>query len=198
MSHLRMEELSCLTGMGARTARFMKIRNGRLTSTRRTIASMSGLGQIAADDSPCGPKPGLGPGEYAQCCPDLGWVIYDAYESSYGLCERARGSASGDDTTSDPSSPLARVDELKRQIDARRAEFEDRQHQQKLAEMQLRMALTRMSAIEAQRQAQIQAEQAAEAARVKAAADARQREQTNKVLGWGAAALIAAKALALF
>lgn len=160
------------------------------------LSQLGALGQ-----SECGPAPGLGPGEEKVCCPELGWVVYDSSESPYGICERAAAQVAGDAAQGagpPTSDPLERVRRLRSELEEKRQQREEEAHQQRLQELQLRFVLGRMQSIQERAQAKVRAKEAAEAARIKAAAEAKRREQAKKVLGWGAAALAAAKLFSLF
>ncbi len=160
--------------------------------------SMSALGALGQTD--CGPAPGLGPGESKVCCPDLGWVIYDGVESSYGICERAAGTGSGGNGSSEPlpTDPVERIAVLRSQIDARRAAQEEADFERKKQEIQLRFMLGRMQAVQNQDQAQINAKLAAAAAARKAREDAARRERNKKLLLGGGAILAGAKIFGFF
>jgi hypothetical protein len=160
-----------------------------------------GLGQT----SQCGPAPGLGPGEKKQCCPGVGWVIYDSSESEYGICERAKagGSSSSSAPSSSPAStsedPMARVEEMRRRLDERREQREERDFERQKAEMQLRFIMGQMQSVQQKENARIRAKRAREAAiaaaKAKAEADRQRRERNKKLAIAGGIGLVAAKVL---
>lgn len=179
--------------------------SGLRSGLRQRRRALSGLGD---DTDTCGAQPTLATGEMAQCCPNVGWVVYTLGESQYGLCERAAAAAglaaSGTTSTSvaTSSDPMAAVAALRAQIDARREAADAAHFEQQKQEMQLRFVA-----------AQIQATQAAEAARQQAIVDAQNKKlrseqlareekiQSEKTKQWliaGAVGLAVAKALKLF
>jgi hypothetical protein len=155
-----------------------------------------GLGGLGQAD--CGPKPGLGPGEKAVCCPGVGWVIYDQYESEFGICEKAKaygGSSGGDD--SDQPAPTD-IEGRRAAIERRREEMEERRFQQQL---QLALLRGQMSRAQAAQQAVADKERRkreAEIAKIEARAELERREKNKKLMTMGALALAAAKVFALF
>lgn len=158
-----------------------------------TISDLSGLGQTE-----CGPKPGLGPGERAMCCPDLGWVIYDSSESGYALCERAAAKASGGSSGNGGGGSLDDELAARRQaMEERRIALEERQFQQRLQTVMLKAQLKRLAAARAASPEAVAERRAQAAARAKAAERAK-AEKTKKALTYGAVALVAAKILKLF
>lgn len=115
------------------------------------LNELSGLGQPGA----CGPKPELESGELSKCCPDIGWVIYDAMESEAGLCARASGEEDAGpaiDTGPLPTDPMARVDEMRRRLEQRRESMEEKTHQQKIKEIKLRFSIQRAKRAKAERE----------------------------------------------
>lgn len=160
---------------------------------------MSGLGQTGE----CGQRPGLGPGEKAMCCPGIGWVVYDQYESEYALCERAQAGA-GTGAAGEDGGPVA-ADDLegrRRAIDARRMAMEEKRFQQQVQMMllqgQLRRSAQAQAAVAARGDRVRAREGAKDAARMRVVQEARRSEQTKKALTFGAIALAAAKVFALF
>lgn len=192
---------------------FVKIDKGKLTTCLRNCVdsqgNLSGLGQ----GSECGDAPALGPGELKICCPDLGWVIYDQYESPYAICERASAQASGDSTDAATASDYAAQAEARRRaaeaeleakreaIYQKRLALEDRQFQQQVQVALLKAQLQKAAAARAATPEAIAARRAAAAeaaARAKAAEEERKKEQTKKAVAYGALALAAVKVLGLF
>lgn len=139
-------------------------------------------------ESACGPKPGITANETAVCCPSIGWVIYDSLPFGTNACEAASGGGSGSSgggssSGSDlPTDPDARVEELRRRIDERRASAEEREFEQRKTEIQLRFTLGRIQAIQAQEAAAARARASAEAARLKAEREAREQRERMELL----------------
>lgn len=157
-----------------------------------------GLGQA---DSVCGPAPDLELGEKSKCCPGVGWVIYDALESEIGLCRRAGGPGPSPAARPGEEEAAARREEFR----AREAAREEKRLQHDLKMMYLQAQLQERRAVKARaaqaQAARAQAQAAIQAkgiAKIKAAAAAKKAEQARKVVAWGAIALAAAKAFALF
>jgi hypothetical protein len=169
------------------------------------LADLAGLGYMGSAAA-CGKAPTLGPGEKSQCCPAVGWVVYDSSESEYGLCERARALApsatppSGGGSSSAgplPTDPVARVEEMQRRIDERREKREEDRFERMKQEMQLRFVMGQMQKIQQQEAARIASERAREAARRRAEAKLRaereRRERNKKLMIGGAVAFVAAR-----
>lgn len=192
---------------------YLKLDKDKLVACLRncvdTTPGLSGLGQSGE----CGEAPALGPGELKMCCPEIGWVIYDQYESGYALCERAAALATGETSTTSTSGDYAAHSEARRlaneaELDARRAALEakriaieDRQFQQQVQVTLLKAQLQKAAAARAATPEAIAARQAAAAAAMRQAAaaeEARKAEATKKAITYGAVALAAAKLLALF
>lgn len=209
MSHLTINELA---GFAARHSvqqgRFLKLyRRGAGVVSRPVSRGMSGLGS-----SDCGQEPETAAGEKKQCCPDVGWVVYDAGESEYGICERAQAASGGSSASSASSAavssedPFARVEAMRRELEAKRDAREEAEFERQKQELQLRFVMKQMQAIQQQEASRAAAEEAAkaakiaaDAARARADADARkadlQREQNKKLLIGGVVAIAAAKLL---
>lgn len=211
MGHMSMNDLG-LEG------RYMKLAGGRASLVRRPTRGMSGLvdpqglyglrGLGADAETPCGPAPELQPGEQAQCCPNVGWVVFSLGESQYGLCERARAAAgiadsSGSTASTDPlpTDPAARVAELQRRLDERRAAADETRFEQQKQEIQLRFVAGQMQAVQAQEAARQHAMAVAESTRLRAAAEDRQAklqaEKTKQLLIVGVLGLAVAKVAGL-
>jgi hypothetical protein len=207
------------------TRPFLKLSRGGASIVRRRTSGggmsglidpdglygLGGLGGEAA--SPCGTAPELQAGEKAQCCTNVGWVVFSPGENPYGLCERAAaaaGVAAAQDsggsgaTSSDqlPSDPMARVAERQRRLDERRSASDEQRFEQQKQEIQLRFIAGRMQAITATENARLQAIAAAESARLRAAAEERRNkaaaEKTKQLLIVGVLGLAAAKVAGLF
>lgn len=171
-----------------------------------TISDLSGLGQA----SECGPKPGLGPGEKAQCCPDVGWVVYDQSESPYALCERAKAVATGESAAPETAGSAlerslqrieaqrmaaeAELEARRQEIEERRAALEERRFQQQLQSALLKARLKATQAAKA-RSPEVLAAKAAAARAAAAAAEARAAAERRKNLTYAAVAALAAKLL---
>jgi len=157
-----------------------------------TLHELSIFGQ---GDSQCGTQPTLSAGEQATCCPGVGWVVYDMSESPTGICQRASGDTAAPAPTTLPSAPLERVEALRRQLDERREAFEAKRHQETLEQLQWRMAAGRVEAqqraVAARGQAKIDAENAKLRAQREAREAAERQETQKKLLGVGAALLVA-------
>lgn len=209
MGHLTM---STLTGLGqpGDTLPYLKLQGHRLVPTHRPPQpargmTMSGLGQ----GSPCGPQPSLSSGERAQCCPELGWVIYDLTESEFGLCERAAAASAGGGAAPSAGIPSARtaedpfaaVEARRQALEERREAAEEARFQAMLQEAQLRRILSQAKSIQkaeaAERRAAQQAEIATRRAKLAAAEARRRSAQAKQLIGWGLIAYVGAKALRL-
>ena len=140
-----------------------------------TVSDLTGLGQTTLE---CGEKPGLGPGEKAMCCPGIGWVIYDASESEYALCERARGYMGTDSSGAVVSDDL---EARRAALEERRSALEEQRHQEAMETIKMRFALAQ---VEAQKRA-IEEAQSAERrrkiAKLEAEETARRQEKYTKV-----------------
>jgi len=162
---------------------------------------MFGMGQ---DNSDCGAKPGTGPGEKAMCCPDIGWVVYDATESEYALCERASAQAGGavaDEDEyeapplSDPTSPMAsveaaaaRLEAQRQELEARREALEEQRHQEAIEMLQLQAKIAQEEARRRAQEAKRQAEASQKLAELKAKQKAERQKEFYKALPWIAGA----------
>lgn len=197
MSHLTMNELSGMGSAGARA--FTKVSGGSARSVMRPMVSnvgFSGLGEA----SECGPSPELAPGEQKKCCPDVGWVIFDSGESQYGLCRRAGGGS--DAPAALPGDPTARVEEMRRRINARRDEADERRHEAAKKELKLRFLASQMAAVRAKEAARVQSLRDAATAKLQAKVKAKQaierRERNKKLLIGGAVVALGAKLFGAF
>ncbi len=206
--------MSQLSGLGAApaTLRYLKLKGSSLVSVERPPrpgrpGSLSGLGQA----SECGPAPSLSPTERSQCCPNVGWVIYDLGESEYGLCERAAAASSSGSSSSSSSAalpsaassddPFAAVEARRQALEERRIAADEAQFKALLQEAQLRRILGQAKALQqaeaAERAGIARAAADARAAKLAAADAVRRSAQAKQLLGIGAVAFVGAKILKL-
>ena len=139
----------------------------------RTLGGLASLGQFD-----CGPRPELAFGEKAACCPRIGWVVFGAGESEYGICERAAALAAGEpepaytlgpsEPEPEPAGPLpplaasrarwAEIRARRRALEERREEAEEERHEEELSRMRAQIAVKIQEAQIAERLGRIKAE----------------------------------------
>jgi len=173
-----------------------------------TTFLMSQLGALGQTD--CGEAPGVGPGEAKVCCPELGWVVYDNYESQYGLCERAQAQATGQPAPSrsfdvevpEGASPMERVALMRAALEDRRNAQDEATHQERLQDVKLRFVIGQINAVKRSEEARLSSIAAAQAreraARAKVLADAARSKRNTKLFAIGAGALVVGKLLKFF